>query len=661
MGKAKKTPHSTKVAVFSPPFGFTPIRVGLAIFAVSVLLYANTLGHGYTQDDAIVITENIFTQQGIEGLGDIFRYDTFRGFFKDANKANLVSGGRYRPLTLATFAIELEAFGQTPIVGHLFNALYYGITCMLLYWLVLRWMSPGYPNGSGQFAALVTALLFLSHPIHTEAVANIKGRDEIFSLMFSLTALLVAFRSLRNGKYGGHMLAGGLFFLALLSKENALVFVVIAPLSMWFFSKKRLSQIVRFSLPWWAAAAVMLLIRFSVIPPSGGSSMELMNNPFLKIEDGRWVAFTFGEWSATVMYTLGKYLQLMVFPHPLVHDYYPRQIPIMSWLDWRVVISLIACSLLMVYALVRLPRKDPVSFGILFYFIALFPVSNILITVGTNMSERFLFLPSAGICLAVAALSLQLASRLKATNQGVSVSLQRYFWAVVLIATVFAIKTIDRNRAWKDNFTLFTTDVRTAPNSAKLRNSAGGELIAAAILPANSGRRQDFLLEAVGHLEQAITIHPTYKNAYLLLGNAHNYLEKYDEAVGYYEQALQLDPGYPEASTNLFLTLRQAGRYYGEQKNDLVRSLDYLGRALELQPGDYETLRLLGIANGIRGDHSNAIRYFTMAAESEPQNAQAWWNLGNAWYHAGDTDKQSAMHLRARQIDPEIGQKQQQQ
>ena len=86
----------------------------LLIMVLSFVLYANTLTHDYTQDDAIVITDNEFTEKGFSGIPDILRYDTFRGFFKEAGIAQLVSGGRYRPLTLVLFAVEVQFFGQNP-------------------------------------------------------------------------------------------------------------------------------------------------------------------------------------------------------------------------------------------------------------------------------------------------------------------------------------------------------------------------------------------------------------------------------------------------------------------------------------------------------------------------------------------------------------------
>ena len=95
----------------------------MLLFALGFFLYANTFGHDYSQDDAIVITDNMFTTQGVKGFGGILQYDTFYGFFKEEGKAKLVAGGRYRPFSLLTFALEYSIFGENPTVSHIVNAL----------------------------------------------------------------------------------------------------------------------------------------------------------------------------------------------------------------------------------------------------------------------------------------------------------------------------------------------------------------------------------------------------------------------------------------------------------------------------------------------------------------------------------------------------------
>ncbi len=84
------------------------LKVIIVVFGF--MLYANTLGHGYALDDTVTIWKNEFTQQGYAGIKDILSYDTMAGMFgKDMDE---VAGGRYRPLSVVMFAIELEIFGK---------------------------------------------------------------------------------------------------------------------------------------------------------------------------------------------------------------------------------------------------------------------------------------------------------------------------------------------------------------------------------------------------------------------------------------------------------------------------------------------------------------------------------------------------------------------
>ena len=532
------------------------------IFVFACLLYANTFTHGYTQDDAIVIYDNMFTTQGAAGYSGILQYDTFYGFFKEEGKANLVAGGRYRPLTLLMFATEWQIFGDNPSVGHVMNVLWYAFTCVMLYWLLLRFFKPRKDQAFIYFVALATTLLFAAHPLHTEAVANIKGRDEIITLLASIAALYCSFRAYDDKKLSWAILAGIIFFLGLMSKENAITFLAVVPLSFFVFRKASLGQIAAQLSPFVLASAAFLAIRTSILGLDfGDTGMELMNNPFLKLEGNRWVEFDTGERFATIFYTLGKYIQLLIFPHPLTHDYYPRHVDIMSFGDWQVLLSLLLYVGLGTYALLRLPKKDVVSYGILFFIITLSIVSNIVFPIGTNMSERFMFMPSVGFCLVVAVLLWRLVEMLqkgtKITNlKQMSIALS----ALVLVTVLFSAKTFSRNFVWKDNYTLFLTDVEVSKNSAKLRNAAGGELVTQSVKVKDEAKRKKMVTEANAHLLEAIRIHPTYKNAYLLLGNANNYLRNYDQSIQYYNKALQLDPDFQDAINNLAITYTNAGQ-----------------------------------------------------------------------------------------------------
>jgi tetratricopeptide (TPR) repeat protein len=268
------------------------------------------------------------------------------------------------------------------------------------------------------------------------------------------------------------------------------------------------------------------------------------------------------------------------------------------------------------------------------------------------MSERFAYIPSIGFCMVVAVLLyryLKKGEKVKAFHQ-----LRTPLMVAAGITLLFSIKTLTRNPVWKDNFTLFSTDINTAPNSAKMRNAMGGELVTQSQKPENKLKQQEMLTEAVGHLREAVKIHPNYKNAYLLMGNANNYLKQYDAAITAYNQALAVDPAYTEAETNLAITYMQAGRYYGQERNNLPKSIEFLEKSIELRPNEYETLRLLGVAYGISGRPSEAIEYFTRALNVRPNDPDAMYNLGNAYYNIGQNNLGEEWHQKAFNLDPNL-------
>ena len=663
-----------------PGFFYNKSISCLVIMVLSFLLYANTLKHDYTQDDAIVIYDNMYTTQGLKGVGGLLKYDTFKGFFKVEGKDKLVSGGRYRPLTPVMFALGWQLFKserkdekgnvmkdgdgnvlyQATFVGHLFNIIYYGLTGIVMYLLLLKLLEPRYGRDFAYFVALVSTLLFVAHPSHTEAVANIKGRDEIITLLGSLAAAYLCIRAYQKEHMVSAILGGVVFFLALLSKENAITFLAIVPLMFWYFTKAKAADIGKYCLPLLVATVGFLIIRFRVLGMDfGDKSMELMNNPYLKIVNNQWVDFSFGEKLATIFYTLGMYIKLLIFPHPLTHDYYPRQVDIMSWSDWQSILSLVLYLGLGVFALIGLRKKDIISFGILFFIATLSIVSNLFFPVGTNMSERFMFMPSVGFCLIMAVLAYRWAFK-NEDNKAKSSKTNMLGLAMVAIGVVvllFGAKTFTRNSVWKDNYTLFTTDVKTSNNSAKLLNAAGAELSKKANANPNEAQKKAGLEEALTYLNRAIEIHPTYKNTYLQLGNVNNYLKNFDKAIEYYQQVLRFDSSDENGMNNLGITYREGGKYYGEQGN-VQKAIQYLTKARELRGNEYEVIRLLGVANGISGNHQKAIEYFTLATQIEPQNADAFWNLGNAYYYVQDQAKADEFRGKALQMDPEVGNRQ---
>lgn len=618
----------------------------LFVLCFGIALYINTLTHGFTQDDAIVIYDNMFTTEGVSGWKGLFTKDTFFGFFKEEGKANLVSGGRYRPLTPAMFALEYELAGNSPWLGHLINIILYGLLCLMIFQTIRTMLAQTLASESALWIAFAAALLYAAHPVHTEAVANIKGRDEIVSMMGSIGALWLLFRYCDTRQTNFLFYAMAVFFIALLSKENTVTFLAVIPLALLTFRKNAASY--AWQSLWLVVPFILfMIIRTSVIGSGlGQPPMELMNNPFVKWVDGQYVPFLTSEKTATILYTLGKYIQLLVIPHPLTHDYYPRYIDIMQLNDPKVLLSLGIYLLLAFTAVAALLKKNLVGFCSFYYFATLSIVSNILFPIGTNMSERFLFMPSLAFALFAGwALHKWVFMRL---------GKQAFYIVLILLLSGYSLKTVSRNQVWKNDFTLFTTDVKTSVNSAKVLNAAGGALTTQAYDEKDPVKRKEYLQQAVVYLNRALEIHPQYKAAALILGNAYSNLEEYDKAIPAYERALAIDQNYQDALTNLAITLRLAGKQAGEKERNLQKSMVLLRRSYQLAPNDMETVRLLGVVHGFLGKHQEALGFFSLVAQKQPKNAFALMDVSRAYSNLGDSQKAAFYQQQALSIDPNV-------
>jgi Flp pilus assembly protein TadD len=628
----------------------------LVLLGLSILLYANTLSHDFALDDAIVITDNMHVQKGWAGLMDIFNKDTFHGFFK-TDKQGLLEGGRYRPFTLAMFAVELSIFGKSPFWGHLFNLLWYALTGVVLYLISSGLFAYRWNKILSAWLAFAVALIFIAHPLHTEAVANIKGRDEIMALLGCLAALYFSLRSYHSKEIGWEALAVLAFLIGIFSKENAITFLAVVPLTYWFFTDASVGKIIRHTAPFLVVAVVFLLIRSAVLPnvQIGTVSRELMNNPFLKLEGTQYVPFTGAEKQATVFYTLGKYLQLFLAPYPLTHDYYPMQIPRMDWSKPASILSFLLYLGMGIYGVMGLRKKSPIAYGFLFYLSTLSIVSNLFLVVGTNMSERLVFMPSVGLCIALVA---GLATLFYGVKLPQTLRPQSLLVSIGVVALIFGGLTILRNPAWKNNLTLFRTDAKTSVNSAKVHNALGGQLVSdAEKIKKDSLKSTPLLEEAAISLQRAVELYPGYKDAFFLLGTCNIHLKKYPEAVKYLEGAYSLNASDTNTVNNLTVAYRLLGQEEGEKRGNLANAFTYLKKALTFDPNDYATLRLLGVASNVAQDFPGALSYFEKAKNQMPQHADAWFELGMAYQFVKDNANAQQAFAKAQQLDPDIQQK----
>jgi tetratricopeptide (TPR) repeat protein len=622
----------------------------IIIFIFSCLLYSNTLQNKYAIDDTIVLTDNTFTKKGFSGIKDIMTHDAFVGFFGDRG-SQLVSGGRYRPLSMVTFAIEYELYGMTPAYSHAINIIMFALCCISIYYLLLLILPPAKDRPFYLSIAFIATLLYAAHPIHTEAVANIKGRDEIMGMWFSMLALIAAVKYVKT-QNALHLIWGFVIYvLALLSKENSITFFAIIPLTYFMFTKAKAKEYALTLGLYFIAVVIFMALRTQYTAATiGAESPEVLNNPFRYVSDPV-------ERYATIILTFLYYIKLMIFPHPLTHDYYYNQIPYVGADNILFILSFLVNGALVVYALINLPKKTIPSYAILFYFITFSIVSNLLFTVGVLMNERFIFMSSLGFCLLVAYLLIKAIERYKIPANAIA-------GVVALILVLYSTKTFTRNFDWKDNFTLFSRDVRWSPNSAKIQTSLGGDLIKEADAQTDSIKRLQILNESVQHLNEALRIYPTHSNAWLLLGNAmFKQGLKLENVIPVYRNALTYHaPGYYDGNYNLGFVYLQSNQpdsaikylyaaytlkpeavsgrlaladaYYKAGKGD--SAIIWYNKVLELSPDDANIVYKIGTTYGkVMGNLPAAIPFLEKATKLNPKVELYWEDLGVAYGLSG--------------------------
>jgi protein O-mannosyl-transferase len=464
--------------------------------------------------------------------------------------------------------------------------------------------------------------------------------------LFSLLALNSALHHTNKSHWYWLFLCFMSFFLALLSKENAIVFIVIIPLTIYFFRNATIKKQVMVSIPLLLALMLFIAIRNSVVEGFHGNyTGELMNNPYLYA--------TQNEKYATLVYVLGRYLKLLFWPYPLTFDYYPNHIALTHWKDIRVLISLALYAFLIGYASRQLFKKHMLSFSILFYLIALLPVSNLFFNIGTFMNERFIYQASIGFSVAICWLIVYIINKIRKHKNN---SIILFFIILIPLLFTYSVLSYSRSKAWKNDFTLFLTDVKTSANSAKSNCSAGGILYETAQKMQEGVEKEEYLSQAETYLNKATEIHPGYVDAWRLLGNTEFELnhdvrqtffyyikalkinpldditfdnlqfvfstyDSVDQKIAMYEELLILNNHRPEIYYGI-------GHLYGKEKNDLPKAIGYLKNAVELKPGYKEALKDLGVAYGITGNLEDSKLYLKKAAAVDPHDPEVFINLG---------------------------------
>lgn len=639
--KKQKKPQNINPVANTKSWLNNNIILALVCMCFAILLYANTIPNLYAVDDRVVIKDNPYVMQGLKGIPDVFTSDVFH------LKKNM-DIDCYRPLSVITFSIENQFFPLNPHVGHFTNAILCGITGFFLCMVLIQVLSGIQPV----YVMLVT-LIFLAHPVHTEVVANIKGRDEMLSFLNLVLAIWFLLRPYSHTRKNIWLRALPYFFfyLAMLSKESAFIGLLIIPLTLFFSGRVSVKQIFVRSLPFLLLFFVFQLQKYLIMGWSGNSGL---NNP---------VTYPYQTLSAKLMATFVIFshsVKLLVFPFPLSSNYAYNQIPVTHWASPDFISGVILSVLALYFCFRNISKKQILNFGMLFLGLGLAPELGNVFLRGSIMEERLLYAPVVGIGILLVCFFARLAKLdLRSPFQSRSMYSRLAFSIPMFAILVFyTIQTIARNKVWHDNLTLSSHDVLVSPNSSQIHLQYAEALYQAGKPETDLNQKNENYKKSIEQAHIALAICPLSTEALYSIGNI--YQENpmtYDSALFYYQLAIQQLPTYSACYNNI-------GSIYEKIDKQKLASY-YFNKAVQVDPGnatyianrdanrsntgldikllsdalkfedpvltrhDKEFVKYKSLATQFSNQHdfANAEIYWQMAVEQNPTSGEALMNL----------------------------------
>ena len=520
-------------------------------------------------------------------------------------------------------------------------------------------------------------LLYMAHPVHTEVVGNIKGRDELLAFLFGILAMYYFLRyATKPSVY--LMIAGFVCFtLSLLSKENSLMFLFVIPLMILLFTKAPVKKQVFLGSLLAVITIAWLLLRYHIIhsmqnPVDQGifatlnNSVTSTNNLVSRLATAAWLQFL--------------YLAKLVFPYPLSHDYSYKQIPPIGITSVQFLLAVLVLVLVAAAMYFSFKRNKLIFFSILFYFITIATASNILVYIGATFAERFLFTPSLGFSIVTGYL-LALLIKTVSPNDSVATMMSGYrIFTITLtgILVIYSGITIARNTDWKDNLTLYAKDVNSSANSARAHYNYGSELMARSGDEKDADNKTRMLTVASVELKKAVEIYPGYQDGFNNLGNVYAALNKRDSAAIYYGKSLKIDSNYMKGYYNMGVNYYSMGRFadaipllekysrfspgapsifyflgnsYGNI-GEFDEAIICLEKNLAIHGDELETLLLLGKAYGFKAQLQKSLEMFSRALKIDGNNTDVLFNLGLTYSYLGEPAKSIEFYQKTVQLNP---------
>jgi len=559
-----------------------------AICLITLLLYANSLGNSFSWDDYLVVVNNDFikSRDSIPLLLSE-KYITKTKDVKYLGQKNIGSGeASYRPVATLTYFIDYSLWKLNPLGYHLVNILLHICNAILIF-VLLEIIT------KKRILAFMASLLFALHPVNGEAVNSVSFREDPLVLFFFLFALLFYIISQAHQgkkKWSNVLLSLFFFFLALFSKETAVVLPFILILYDYLFvDEGKANNLLTYFRSRYLVYFVMLFFYLFV-------RFFPMNN-----SDYPYVEYLGGGFFTNIL-AVSKivtiYIGWLIFPvnvHPTLPDEsFMLQV---SFFNPVTIGGLLLVAALLIRAIKTHKKAKKISFCISWFFITLIPASNIL-PIPNYFAARYLYIPSIGFCFFISLLLYNLKSvRIFSVSQKILRTIPGLLFLALFI--FYSFITVRENLTWRNNTTLWSKMVKYYPENPLAHSNLGDAL-----------KEEGDLDGAIDEYRKALRLDFLNAEDHAELGAAYYKKGMFDNSINELKLALKLDP-------NMQFARRYLGAAFGE-KGLYKESIRYYTEAIRINPKDQEAYHNLGITYAKMGKYNEAKKAWQKALGIKP-------------------------------------------